>query len=129
MEFKHWLNQNTYNYPVIQGNKWKGLQLQPVGSTKSIDASLYDYKILNGIREIPFSQFVDPKHIFYAANDWQQARKLTQEIKNNNEIEPLIIVIDQEGPYILEGAHRFVALSNLGHKSFPALVVMDMDPT
>jgi ParB-like chromosome segregation protein Spo0J len=39
----------------------------------------------------------------------------------------LIVVEDNQGFYILEGGHRFDALCMLGSKSFPALVVKDLD--
>jgi len=40
---------------------------------------------------------------------------------------PLIVVIDSDGPYILEGATRIDAIYNLGIKTFPALVVIDKE--
>jgi hypothetical protein len=39
----------------------------------------------------------------------------------------LIVAIDKQGPYILEGSTRIDALYNLGVKTFPALVVYDKD--
>src|ERR1700693_5848112 len=33
--------------------------------------------------------------------------------------------LDHEGPYIIEGAHRFEVLRPLGKESFPALVAPD----
>ena len=47
--------------------------------------------------------------------------------KNSNTISPLIIVVENEGPYILEGSHRSEALFVLGAKTFPALVVVNME--
>lgn len=40
---------------------------------------------------------------------------------------PLIVAVDDKGPYILEGGHRFVALGLLQIPTFPALVVIDQD--
>ena len=36
-------------------------------------------------------------------------------------------VVDKEGPYILEGAHRLGALYLVGVKHIPALVVLDLE--
>lgn len=65
--------------------------------------------------------------MFYARDDMDRARALAQEIERSGWVAPLIIVIDAEGPYILEGAHRFVALTLLGKTQFPALVVLDTE--
>jgi ParB-like chromosome segregation protein Spo0J len=54
-------------------------------------------------------------------------KKLAEEIKETNEINPLIVVIDNEGLYVLEGGHRLAALHLLGKKTLPALVVRDLD--
>ena len=97
----------------------------PVPNTSSISASLLDYRVLPGIREVSMSYFSGPKSVFYAVDDFQKSEKLAKEIEVSKTITPLIIVIDKDGPYILEGAHRYVALFYLGAKSFPALVVLD----
>jgi hypothetical protein len=47
--------------------------------------------------------------------------------KSSERIDPLIVVEDKEGPYILEGGHRFDALRILKTQSFSASVVMDLD--
>jgi len=93
----------------------------------SIGASFTDYEVLNGIRELPMSDFGGPKSVFYGTSDFDKSRELAEEIKKSGEINPLIIAIDENGPYILEGAHRFVALHYLGKTKFPALVVIDND--
>lgn len=94
----------------------------------SISASLTDYTILKGIRKVPLSDFsYGPHDMFYAKNDIEKSYALAEEIKKNKRIDPLIVAIDKEGPYILEGAHRLVALGLLGVQYFPALVVIDND--
>lgn len=55
----------------------------------------------------------------------KRIKELAAQIEASGEINPLIVVIDAEGPYILEGGHRSEALFRLGAKSFPALVVID----
>jgi hypothetical protein len=114
-------------YPRISGTTWKRMDLMELGSSvNSISASLgEDYEELPGFRELPYSDFGDPNTMFYSANDWKRAEILAEKIRLNRKIEPLIIAIDSEGPYILEGGHRFVALSRLGFQSFPALVIIE----
>ena len=65
--------------------------------------------------------------IFYAKDDFDRSKALAEKIKESGWVDPLIIVIDKEGPYLLEGAHRFVALFYLKKKYFPALVVIDLE--
>ena len=99
-----------------------------VPNTSSISASLYDYEILKNIREFPMKELnSNPKALFYAKNDLDHVRNLAEQIKQSREISPLIIVIDDEGPYVLEGAHRLGALHIVGVKSFPAMVVLDLE--
>lgn len=103
-----------------------------VPNTESIAASLYEYTVLPGIREVAMNLFgdnLDLYNMFYAAHDMERARDLARLIEASKEISPLIVVVDQEGPYILEGAHRAAALYLLQAKAFPALVVIDEDET
>jgi len=112
-------------YPIA-GSVVDGLNvLNDIPNTDSISASLYNYEVLKGIREVPMKDFGGPRSVFYAKNDFDRSERLAEEIRYSKEIKPLIIVIDDEGPYILEGAHRFVALLYLNKKSFPALVVVE----
>lgn len=99
-----------------------------ISNTESISASLDNYVILPEIREVPLSVFhADPKDLFYAADDRRRTEALAKQIRLSNRIDPLIVVIDREGPYVLEGAHRLGALYILGVSSLPALVVKDLD--
>lgn len=112
-------------YPPA-GGEVEGLKVRPdIPNTSSIEASIPDYEILPGIRAVPISDFDPPSTFFYAKDDWQHGHSLAQAIAQSGEISPLIVVIDDEGPYILEGAHRFVALAELGKTTFPALVVIE----
>lgn len=116
----------NYQLYALAKDKVDGLQVvDKVDNMSSISASLQNYTILKGIREVPLSDFDDPKTFFYAKNDFDQSRRLAEKISENAYITPLIVVIDNKGSYILEGAHRFVALSYLGKKTFPALIVID----
>jgi len=82
-----------------------------------------EYRILPSIREVPVDEFSEPESVFYSKADFERARDLSEAIGESGELNPLIVVIDDEGPYILEGAHRYVAVRYLGKSSFPALVV------
>lgn len=102
--------------------------LSNVPNTSSISASLNEYDALQGIREVPFSAFPDMGDLrYYSPEEEQRTKLLARAIKNSGEISPLIVVVDEQGPYILEGAHRFDALRELGASSFPALVVLDTE--
>jgi hypothetical protein len=112
------------------GLKVDGLEVTDnVPNTSSISASLYDYKILKGIRKVPVKDFEtsDPHDFFYSSSDFKQFRALMDQIKMSGWVDPLIVVIDNEGPYVLEGVHRFVALAQLKKKYVPALVVLDIE--
>lgn len=118
-------------YPIIDGNEISGLTIRnEIPNMNSIDASLIDYDILDGIREVSFSKsFPDyplaPKS--YSPQENERTKKLAQEISYNKEITPLIVVIDNKGAYILEGGHRFDALRILGIDRFPAKIVLDLE--
>ena len=95
-----------------------------VPNTSSISASLTDYEELPGIREVPMSDFELTGKTYDSAGN-SRIKQLASQISESKEITPLIVVVDAEGSYILEGAHRADALYNLGAKSFPATVVID----
>lgn len=118
--------QDGSHYPKAGATVDGFLVGDKIDNMASIGATLNRYTSL-GVRELPFEDFCDPKRLFYAADDHNHAAKLAEAIKASGKINPLIVVHDKEGPYILEGAHRFVALHHLGAKTFPALVVRDDD--
>jgi hypothetical protein len=98
-----------------------------IPNTSSISASLERYRVLAGIREVPFSAFGPmPPPRYYSQSEERRTKALAREIQISKEINPLVVVEDSKGPYILEGGHRFDALRELGAKSFPALVVVDL---
>ena len=90
----------------------------------SIAATLDDWDELPGLREVPLYDF-ELTGKWYSAEGSERIRALQLEIQASDEISPLIVVIDDEGPYILEGATRAEALYNLDAKTFPAKVVID----
>jgi len=101
--------------------------LEDIPNTSSISATFTNYEVISGIKEVSMGLFGGPESVFYAKDDFDRSKRLAEEIREFGQIKPLIVAIDQDGPYILEGAHRFVALHILGKKSFPALIVIDKD--
>lgn len=99
-----------------------------VPNTSSISASLDDYEVLPDVREVPFSAFDQMGPLrYYSAEEERRTQGLAEQIQHSGEISPLIVVEDREGPYVLEGGHRFDALRELGARAFPALVVLDLE--
>lgn len=115
-------------YKVAKGLVDGRVVRDDIPNTGSIEASLENYEVLPGIREVPFSAFDKMgKLSYYSVSEERRTKDLADQIRESGEIAPLIVVEDAEGPYILEGGHRFDALRELGAKSFPALVVLDLD--
>ena len=111
-------------YPLA-GASVSGLTVGPkVDNMGSISAGLTGYTVQHGIREVPMSDFA-PVGRHYNARDCDQIDRLAEAIKTSGRIDPLIVVVDRQGPYLLEGLHRLHALDQLGVASFPALVVTD----
>lgn len=99
-----------------------------IPNTSSIGSSLGNYRTLDGIRVVPFSAFKRMGPIkFHSVSEERKTVRLAKQIAASREINPLIVVEDSEGPYILEGGHRFDALRMLKARAFPALVVVDLD--
>lgn len=99
-----------------------------IPNRSSIGSSLDSYEVLPGVREVPFSAFDQMGPLsYYSVSEARRTKDLAAQIRTSREINPLIVVEDAEGPYVLEGAHRFDALRELGARAFPALVVLDLD--
>lgn len=117
------------DYPKAGGSV-SGLRVKgDAPNQNSISASFSDYEVLPDVREVPLSDFdAAPHDMFYSASDLGRVRELAEAIEHNGWIAPLIVVIDDDPkPYILEGAHRLAALHTLSKRTFPALVVRDLD--
>lgn len=104
------------------GSTVDGRLVRPdVPNTSSIDGYSSEYEILRGIRSVRMSLFTldeaglptDPYTL-----------RLAEAIRESKEINPLIVGVDKEGPWILEGSHRYDALKVLKAKAFPAMVVI-----
>lgn len=97
--------------------------------TSSIAATFTKYKVHWDVRLIPLRLFsYGFADNFYSDSDWKRVHRLKTLIEESRWVSPLIAVRDKEGYYILEGAHRLVALGMLGAKSLPAIIVEDLEP-
>ena len=94
-----------------------------IPNTESISATSNDYRVLRGIREVSMKEFECSST--YRLDDFNKSKKLVLQIEETKEINPLIVMIDEGGPYILEGGHRFDAPCMMKANAFPALVVID----
>jgi hypothetical protein len=116
-------------YPLANGTS-DGLSVgTEIKNRSSIEASLSNYDVHDGIRNIKISDFEShkPRDMFASADDLERVERLTGQIRQSGRIDPLIVVRDEKGIYVLEGGHRLAALSSLGKKEVPALVVDDVD--
>ena len=132
------LKRNDEQLKAIGGKKFEYPEAKPsvsglrvgeqIKNTSSIPATFSNYEIDKGIRSVPMSAFetTNPQDLFYAKNDLERVNNLAEQIKNNGYIDPLIVAVDESGPYVLEGAHRLGALHTLGVEDIPAMVVRDL---
>ena len=114
----------SLRYPPA-GDSVDGLYVRPhVPNLDSIDGYFAASKTISGIGVVPMSDLGGPRSVFYAADDFARSEHLADAIRTSGEINPLIIGVDEKGPFIIEGAHRFVALWYLKAREFPAVVVV-----
>ena len=117
------------NLPVAS-NTVDGLTIRTeIPNTSSISSSFDNYKILPHVRELSLKEWeASPEDTFTTSEDIQRVKELAETIKQSKEINPLIIELNKKGElYVVEGVHRLSALYLLGKKSFPALVVLNLD--
>jgi len=100
-----------------------------IPNLSSISATLNEWEELPGIRKVPMKDFdfTSLHDLYYSKSDFDRVRELAKEIERNEYIDPLIVVIDCEGLYVLEGGHRLGALFILKKKAIPALIVLDTE--
>jgi hypothetical protein len=100
-----------------------------VKNMSSIPASFGKYEVEKGIKSVPMSDFPASNlyQMFRSSDDIKRVQELAEQIKANKRIDPLIVAVDKEGSYVLEGGHRLGALNLLGIKNFPAVIVRDLD--
>jgi hypothetical protein len=115
---------------AVDGRAVRGGEVPNIGS---VDASMENPTVLRGVREVSMSAFDQGEEDrlrssapqFYSKGERDRTTGLAEEIRESGEVTPLIVAYDDEGPYVLEGGHRFDALNLLGARSFPALVALD----
>jgi hypothetical protein len=80
--------------------------------------------IEQGIHRVPMSAFevTHPNKLFYAKNDIDHVHRLAEQIKQNKYMDPLLVAMDEKGPYVLEGGHRLGAAHLLGMNEIPAMI-------
>lgn len=96
-----------------------------ISNTDSISASLYDYVTLKDIRKVPTSEFGAVNYV--SKSDIDSVNILKYQISENERIDPLIVVMDRDGLWLLEGMHRLAVIQKMKIKHFPALIVLDLD--
>jgi hypothetical protein len=103
-----------------------------VANTDSISASLEPgYIVEPGFQKIPLAQFYGGKKPSraYSVSEQHRTDTLALKIIESGRMDPLIIVIDNEGPYVLEGGHRLDAAYQIpGATHVPAMVVREYQP-
>lgn len=103
------------------GDTVDGRTVRPhVPNMTSISATLTEPRILAGIREVPLSAFD-----YEPGRPDERTLRLADEIEASEELNPLIVAVNEQGPYIIEGGHRLDALWHLRAQSMPAVVVLD----
>lgn len=113
-------------YPVANGVSGNLIVRKDVPNMSSISSSLNNFYTVPNVRNVPMSEF-SLTGSSYSPEEDARIKRLEEQIKASMEINPLIVVIDDKGPYILEGGHRADALYNLGAKFIPAKIVIDLE--
>ena len=101
---------------------------QNVSNMSSIKASLEPgYVIEPELQAVPLSEFYGgkPAPLSYSATEQKRTADLAKLIQSSKRMDPLIVVRDAEGSYVLEGGHRLDASYQLGATHVPALVVRE----
>jgi len=114
----------------LAGDQVGGLTVRAdVPNLGSIAASLTDYRVLPGVRRINLATEFPGYQAPTAGRTQElaQTAALAEEIRASGEINPMIVVQDKDGLYVLEGAHRFDAAHVLGLAEVPAIVVQDLE--
>jgi hypothetical protein len=96
-----------------------------ISNTDSISATFDDYVTLKDIRKVPTSDFGVVNYV--SKSDLDRVGDLIGLISENERIDPLIVVMDREGLWALEGKHRLAAIQKMKIDYFPALIVLDLD--
>lgn len=100
-----------------------------VSNLSSIRASLEPgYVVEKGIQAVPLSEFYGgnkPNLKTGRVSEIERTNKLAEAIRESKRLDPLIVVRDKEGSYVLEGGHRLDASYLLDATHVPAIVVRE----
>lgn len=89
-------------------------------------ASFLDYEVVPGTYRIALEDLGDLGG-YDCPKERARIESLAHAIKENGEIEPLFVALDQEGYWLVEGQHRARALKLLGYDGVPARLIVDLD--
>jgi SPP1 gp7 family putative phage head morphogenesis protein len=113
---------------VYGGGTVDGLRVRTdIPNTDSISAMFDDgeYEELPGLREVDIADLDLGNYSSTKDND--RVASLASQIEESGEISPLIVVVDKDGPYVLEGNHRARAIKKMGKTKVPAIVLVHYD--
>ena len=83
-----------------------------IPNQSSIGSSLSNYST-HGVQEVPMSAFQTVgKPKYYSVQEEKRTKDLARQIQENKELNPLIVVKDAEGHYILEGDRKSTRLNS-----------------
>lgn len=111
---------------VYRGETVGGLRVRThIPNTSSVESTYNEneYESLPGIRSVPLDDL--GLEDYRSKDDNERVQQLAEQIKESGEINPLIVVRDSEGSYVLEGNHRARALKKAGKTHAPALVIVE----
>jgi hypothetical protein len=75
-----------------------------IPNRSSIGSALENYEVLPDVREVPLAAFTQMGPLsYYSSSEAKRTKNLAASILQSGEINPLIVIEDAEGPYILEG--------------------------
>ena len=106
--------------PYVSGHK--------VDNLSSIEASLSPgYVVEPELQSVPLTEFYGggPAPRSYSVTEQARTDALAEAIRGSKRMDPLIVVRDAKGSYVLEGGHRLDAAYQLNATHVPALVVRE----
>ena len=133
-KFENPLRMGSYGEFPKAGDEVSGFTVgDEIPNRSSISASLDDFEVQQGVREIPLTHLTHLNQRGYvSADDLSKSEHLAEFLKQSKRIDPLIVVDDAQGfPTVLEGGHRLEALRLLRNQgeeigNVPALLVREL---
>jgi len=135
-------NPRRRNGSTISSQIGKIIVTKDIPNRGSLSASYNpnEYNVI-GVKLIPVKKFgsFDKRNAksgySYGSHEWfanrssdmSKAKDLKKAIANNKWIDPLIVGEDEQGLFVFEGQHRYVALRELGVSHIPALLFQEIN--